>query len=177
MRGEEPKHCEEAARRLIEAGFRDWECADLAGLHMLRRLAGDTISITADGSFYAFNAIAARTLRDLGIAAAVAPAETEDEQILEAAPYVSKWLIVPVRWRRPLFISETRPVVPWEPSDATHMELADRRGWRCTVDAFDGRWLTRDTKPIDRSASLAAFREAGYTMFRYDFTDTAQSLS
>ena len=57
------------------------------------------------------------------------------------------------------------------------MELADRRGWRCTVDASDGRWLTRDTKPIDRSASLSAFRAAGYTMFRYDFTDSAQPLS
>jgi hypothetical protein len=172
MRGEEPACCEEAARRLIDAGFRDWECPDLAGLHMLRRLAGDAITITADGSFYAFNAIAAQTLRDLGIAAAVAPAETEDEQILAAAPQVSKWLIVPIRWRPPLFISETRPVVPWEPREARHMELADRRGWRCTVDASDGRWLTRDTKPIDRSALLAAFRAAGYTMFRYDFTDS-----
>ncbi len=171
MRGEEPARCEEAARRLIDAGFRDWECADLAGLHMLRRIARDGITITADGSFYAFNAIAAQTLRDMGIAAAVAPAETEDEQILAAAPYVLKWLIVPIRWRPPLFISETRPVVPWEPKDAKHMELADRRGWRCTVDASDGRWLTRDTKPIDRSAAVTAFREAGYTMFRYDFTD------
>ena len=171
MRGDETARCEEAARRLIDAGFRDWECADLAGLHMLRRIAGDVITITADGSFYAFNAIAAQTLRDMGIAAAVAPAETEDEQILAAAPYVSKWLIVPVRWRPPLFISETRPVVPWEPKDAKHMDLADRRGWRCTVDVSDGRWLTRDTKPIDRSASLPAFRAAGYTMFRYDFTD------
>ena len=171
MRGEESAHCEEAARRLIDAGFRDWECADLAGLHMLRRIAGDTITITADGSFYAFNAIAAQALRDMGIVAAVAPAETEDEQILAAAPQVSKWLIVPIRWRPPLFISETRPVVPWEPREASHMELADRRGWRCTVDASDGRWLTRDTKPIDRSASLTAFRKAGYTMFRYDFTD------
>ena len=177
MRGEEPAHCEEAACRLIDAGFRDWECADLAGLHMLHRIAGDTLTITADGSFYAFNAIAAQALRDMGISAAVAPAETEDEQILEAAPHVAKWLIVPVRWRPPLFISETRPVVPWESRDAKHMELADKRGWRCTVDACDGRWLTRDTKPIDRSASLPAFRAAGYTMFRYDFTDTAQPLS
>ena len=171
MRGEEPARCEEAVRRLIDAGFRDWECADLAGLHMLRRIAGNSITITADGSFYAFNAIAAQALRDMGIVAAVAPAETEDEQILSAAPEVSKWLIVPIRWRPPLFISETRPVVPWEPREARHMELADRRGWRCTVDASDGRWLTRDTKPIDRSASLPAFRKAGYTMFRYDFTD------
>ena len=144
---------------------------------MLRRLAGDAITITADGSFYAFNAIAAQTLRDMGIAAAVAPAETEDEQILEAAALVADWLIVPIRWRPPLFISETRPVIPWEARDAKHMELADRRGWHCTVDASDGRWLTRDTKPIDRSASLPAFRAAGYTMFRYDFTDTAQPLS
>ncbi len=177
MRGEEPARCEEAARRLLDAGFRDWECPDLAGLHMLHRLAGDAITITADGSFYAFNAIAAQTLRDMGISAAVAPAETEDEQILEAAALVSDWLIIPIRWRPPLFISETRPVVPWEASDAKHMELADRRGWRCTVDASDGRWLTRDTKPIDRSASLPAFRSAGYAMFRYDFTDTAQPLS
>ncbi|MBQ6246877.1 MAG: U32 family peptidase [Kiritimatiellae bacterium] len=171
MRGEEPARCEEAVRRLIDAGFRDWECADLAGLHMLRRIAGDSIAITADGSFYAFNAIAAQALHDMGIVAAVAPAETEDEQILSAAPEVSKWLIVPIRWRPPLFISETRPLVPWEPREARHMELADRRGWRCTVDASDGRWLTRDTKPIDRSKSLAAFRAAGYTLFRYDFTD------
>ena len=174
MRNDEPARCEEAARRLIDAGFRDWECADLAGLHMLRRLAGDVLSITADGSFYAFNAIAAQALRDMGIAAAVAPAETEDEQLLAAAPSVSKWLIVPMRWRPPLFISETRPVVPWAPKESAHLELEDRRGWRCTVDRQDGRWLTRDARPIDRSASLDAFRAAGFTLFRYDFTDVRE---
>ncbi len=170
MRHDEPARCEAAARALVAAGFRDWECADLAGLHMLRRIGGDALSITADGSFYAFNVLSARTLREMGVAAAVAPAETENDQLLAAAAQVASWIIVPIRWRPPLFISETRPVVPWAPKTATHLELADRRGWTCTVDAQDGRWLTRDAAPIDRSASLPAFRAVGYSMFRYDFT-------
>ena len=171
LRHDEPDRCEAAARTLVDAGFRDWECADIAGLHLLRRIGGDDLTITADGSFYAFNVLAAETLREMGVAAAVAPAETENDQLLAAAAQVASWIIVPVRWRPPLFISETRPVVPWAPKNATHLELEDKRGWTCTVDAQDGRWMTRDATPIDRSASLPALRAAGYTMFRHDFTD------
>ena len=86
----------------------------------------------------------------------LAPAETDDDQLVAAAAYASGWLAVPMRWRPPLFISETRPVVPWAPKEFSHLELEDRRGWRCTVDRQDGRWLTRDARPIDNNGTIPA---------------------
>ncbi len=170
LRGDEPDRCETAVRRLLAESYVNWECGDIAGLHLLRRIGG-AASVTADGTFYAFNRLSASFIRGLGIASAVAPAETDDDQLVAAAAYASGWLAVPMRWRPPLFISETRPAAPWETPGVRHFEMEDRRGWRCTVDAFDGRWLTRDVNPIDRSASFERFRAAGLRLFRYDYTD------
>lgn len=168
LRREELNDCENAVRKLIASSFTKWECCDLAGLHMLKRIAGNTLSITADGSFYAFNHIAATELADMGISAAVAPAETDNDQLIAMGEYASNWIIVPIRWRPPLFISETKPAVP---TCRLHMELEDRHSWQCTVDKYDGRWLTRDSKAIDRSDAIPEFRNAGLKMFRYDLTD------
>ena len=171
VRGEEAVLCEAAVKALIAASFDKWECCDIAGLHLLKRLGADRNPITADGFFYSFNRLAAGELASLGIAAAVAPAETEDGQLIDMGSYAANWIIVPVRWRPPMFIAEARPVTPWTKEKPEHIDIEDRRGWRGTVDAYDGRWLTRDVKAIDRSGTLPEFRNAGLKMFRYDYTD------
>lgn len=172
VRGREASAVEEAVRALLADGVTDWECADLAGLHLLRRLAwGRSLAITADGSLYCFNRLASAELAEQGIIGAVAPAEADIEQLETMGGYAPNWVIAPIRWRPPLFISETRPVVPWVPASAGHFELEDRNGWRCDVDRSDGRWLTRDAQAIDHTDDLPALRAAGLRRFRYDFTD------
>ena len=172
VRGKEADAVEKTVRDLLADGVRDWECADLAGLHLLHRLAGDRkLSITADGSLYCFNRLAANHLIEQGISGAVAPAEADIEQLETMGAYGSNWLIVPIRWRPPLFISETRPIVPWVSPSSTRFKLEDRSGWTCEVSRHDGRWLTRDTTSLDHTDDLPALRAAGFRRFRYDFTD------
>ena len=172
VRGKEADSVEKTVRALLADSVTDWECADLAGLHLLHRLTGTKkLSITADGSLYCYNHLAANELIEQGIAGAVAPAEVGVEQLEAMGAYASNWLIAPIRWRPPLFISETRPIVPWVSPSATRFELEDRSGWTCEVSRVDGRWLTRDTTPMDHSDDLPALRAAGIRRFRYDFTD------
>lgn len=174
VRGGENGICARAIEYLLNEGYRNWECCDVAGLHQLKRIAGDALarelSITADGSFYAFNRLSASFLASLGIDAAVAPAETDDEQLLRMADYAKDWIIAPVRWRPPLFISETRPLIKGAGKDFPHAEIEDRKGARYTVDEYDGRWITRDISPIDRTPLIPALKSAGISHFRYDFT-------
>ena len=163
VRGDEAQAVANAVVKLSASGVRDWECPDYASLHLVRRLCGDGASVTADSSFYAFNKVAALTLRELGVAAAVAPAECDDAQLESLCAAAPGFFIAPLRLRPPLFISETKPVVPWEEGES--YDLQDRRGNNYTVEHYDGRWYTRQASPIDRPPPASAIR------FRRDLTD------
>ncbi len=130
---------------LIEEGVKSWECADMASLYMLKRL-GAQGSFTAASSFYAFNKIAAHQLRELGIGAAVIPAELDDNAIKSIVDAAPDFFIVPTELRPPMFISETKPVVPWETQN--NYTISDRRGTRYNISLQDGLWYTRKEEKL-----------------------------
>ena len=165
MRHGESDLCAAAVSALADAGFKDWECCDVSGLSILRRLSDGRFSITADGSLYSFNGLSARFLRSMGVAAAVAPFEMDDEQLLDAVGYGASWFMVPVRFRPNLFISETRPM---DGSSSNAIALEDRSRRRFETAVRDGRWITRDAAPIVRDETR--FAAAGFSMFRHDLT-------
>jgi len=167
--GEEARAVEAAAGRLLARGWRRWECGGLAALHLLRRLASEPLSLTADGALYGLNRLACRQLAELGFEGVVAPAEADAAVLAKLAVLVSPRLIVPVYQRPPLFISETRPVVP-SAADAARFELLDRRGRRFDVAGEDGRWITRAAEPLLRPEPLPALRTVGLTEARVDLT-------
>ena len=163
VRADDTAAVEDTIQALLSAGVRDWEVADLAGLHAIRRLARGEASLTADGSLYAFNAIAARELRALGVGAAVIPFEADDAQIAALCEREPDFFIPVERARPPLFISETRPAANWARGKA--FTLQDRRGNRYDVGQQDGRWLTRQANPLHPSVPPTATRR------RRDLTD------
>jgi hypothetical protein len=167
--GEEARAVEAAAGRLLARGWRRWECGGLAARHLLRRLAAEPLSLTADGALYGLNRLACRQLADLGFEGVVAPTEADAAVLAKLAVLASPRLIVPVYQRPPLFISETRPVVP-AAGRAERFELLDRRGRRFEVAGEDGRWITRATEPLLRLEPLSALRAAGLTEARVDLT-------
>ena len=167
--GEEARAVEAAAGRLLARGWRRWECGGLAALHLLRRLAAEPLSLTADGALYGLNHVACRQLADLGFEGVVAPAEADAAVLAKLAVLASPRLIVPVYQRPPLFISETRPVVP-AAGRAERFELLDRRGRRFEVAGEDGRWITRATEPLLRLELLPTLRAAGLAEARVDLT-------
>ena len=148
-----------AVAALWQSGVADFECADLAGLHAVRRICGEAASIVADASLYSFNKLAALQLRDLGVDAAVAPAEAADGELAELISAAGGFIIVPERIRPPLFISETRPLLP-----ENARELVDRRGNQYTVECRHERWITRQAEALVHDVAGAVRR-------RRDFTD------
>ena len=167
--GEEARAVEATTGRLLARGWRSWECGGLATLHMLRRLASEPLSLTADGALYGLNRLACRQLAELGFEGVVAPSEADAAVLTKLTVLVSPRLIVPVYQRPPLFISETRPVVP-STAGGARFELLDRRGRRFDVAGEDGRWITRAAEPLLRLEPLPALRTAGLTEARVDLT-------
>lgn len=163
-RGEEAEIVYNAIQHLYSNGWKAYECADIASLHAIKRLCKDDITITADNTFYALNKIAALQLRDLGISAVVAPAEIEDDKLSELCKTAPSMIIVPIKSRPPLFISETRPITPWNKS--SKYELKDRHGNNYTVEKYDNRWYTRLKTATEHPATAGALRT------RTDLTDS-----
>lgn len=163
MRGDEMGTVAKAVARISAAGVIDWECPDFASARLVKRISGNGSTITADWSFYAFNRISAKELRKLGISAAVAPAECDEGQLADLVNFAPGFFIVPLRGRPALFISETKPVIPW--MDGNGCTIRDRRGNDYTVEKYDSRWYTRKSKPLEREAVPGAIR------FRIDLTD------
>lgn len=139
-----------ALRTLTDTGWRDWECADLAGVRMLT--ACGVTPVSADWSLYALNRAAAAELARLGIRSYVLSPESSLENLcaLLHVPTGSpterphmRTSPVPeqlVYQQTPLFISETAPCL--SAAGVQPVELTDRRGRRFTVRELDGRWVT-----------------------------------
>lgn len=163
LRGNEAAITYRAIEHLDNLGYKAWECTDLATLHALKRICKNDITITADNSFYALNKIAAQQLRELGIAAVVAPVEIDDDKLEELQKTLPSMIIVPIKSRPPLFISETRPITPWTKS--TNYELTDRHGNCYTVEKYDNRWYTRLKTATEHLLPKGALRT------RTDLTD------
>ncbi len=150
VRGIEAERALEGALKLlIDMGITAWECADLASLHILKRL-GAKGSFTASSNFYAYNMIAASEMRRMGIDCAVIPVEADDKYISELLEGAPDFFIVPICSSPSFFISETAPVVPWE--KGSRYKLKDKRGNLFEVERYDGLWHTRRADPCIHTA-------------------------
>lgn len=153
---------------LHEKGFRAFEVADLAGLHLLRTLSG--LEISADWTCYAANAEALRVQHRAGISRAVTSPEDPVSNIILTASCAEAPVREILLWQHtPLFISETRPAFP--PATAA---LRNRSGECYAVGKLQGRWMTRAARPWSRMEHLSAFREAGFRDYRIDLSWTPQ---
>ncbi len=167
---------EQAAARLLSAGWEAWECGDLAGLHLLSRLASSRLSLTSDATLYALNRVACEQLAELGVERFVAPAEAELETLVALAGVRRPLPIVSLHGYPPLFISDTRPLTPWNSScDEDVLRLRGRRGKRYETRREDGRWITRARAPRSLPAQLPALLAAGVPEARVDLTGVPRS--
>lgn len=92
-------------KRLIRAGFKSWECTDLATMRMLRLL--DVEDLTADWSLYVFNNEAATLLSSLGVKRfTCSPENDSPESLMSAQGCKGEFLI---QQSTPLFISLSKP--------------------------------------------------------------------
>lgn len=137
---------ENAVRLLVERGHADWEVGEISMLHLLRRIAGDAVSIVADASLYALNGAAARELHALGIGAAVIPAEADAEDAKQLCSKAPDFFIANVESRPPLFVSETKPLAPWAKGE--RFALEGPGGHRYETEHRDALWLTRMAEPL-----------------------------
>ncbi|MCQ2389561.1 MAG: U32 family peptidase [Kiritimatiellae bacterium] len=134
-----------AVKHLLKAGHERWEAADLGGLRLLRQLGAK--DVTADWTLYAFNAVAAAALADLGVKRyVVSPEATEPAR---PARIPGERL---VQQSTPLFISATRPAAE-DPS-----RLVNERGETFACEARDGLWVTTRTTPRIWRVNGAAIR-------------------
>lgn len=137
---------ETAVRHLVARNRSDWEVGEISMLHLLRRIAGDSVSIVADASLYALNGATARELRSLGIGAAVIPAEADAEDAKLLCSKAPDFFIANVESRPPLFVSETKPLAPWAKGE--RFALKGPGDKRYETERRDGLWLTRMAEPL-----------------------------
>ena len=171
-------------RSLAQRGWTDWECADLAGYHMLKEAGLKPAS--ADWSLYVFNRVAAAELARLGFDTQVLSPEITPDN-LRSLCSASRLCSAPapeltVYQHTPLFISETAPGLselshlpdPQDtsvPSAARKMvSLIDRRGSTFVTQAVDRLWVTVCDSPYCLADRLDIARAAGVSRFRIDLS-------
>jgi len=123
-------------KTLLRAGYRKWEAADLAGVRMLRALGVE--DLTADWTLYAFNALSAAALAELGAKRCVLSPEDDPSHDAASFPIPAEHL---AQQSTPLFISMTQPAAD-DPS-----RLADAAGGEFTSFQLDGLWITTRRAP------------------------------
>ena len=161
-------------RELVREGWLNWECADLAGHHMLSDLGLSPSS--SDWSLYACNRVAATELASLGIGSFVLSPENSLENILSLCsarvPAASPELLA--YQHTPLFMSETAPCLP-QAEAGDSIQLADRRKRTFVTRKIDGIWVT-----VWNEAYCLADRlwDSGLNRFRIDlaWSPDAQSF-
>jgi putative protease len=145
---EEERHVlRRAVRQLIGDGFKRWECADLAGWHLLKECGVTPFS--ADWSLYASNRLAVAELSRLGLSSFVLSPECDlsNMRALAESALPAELLIYQ---HVPLFISETQPCIEGGVSPDGATTLTDRRGRGFVTQERDGRWITTFSLPLDR---------------------------
>jgi putative protease len=155
-------------RRLIDAGWTRWECADLAGLRLLAEQG--IAPLSADWTLYAMNRAALAELARLGIRHAVLSPENSGANLRALCARQAQPSVEVIAYQHtPLFISETPPAVPLPAGAAAcaHTRIADRRGRAFTVQRLDARWITVSDAPFCIADRLV---ETGARRFRIDLS-------
>jgi putative protease len=143
----ERRELTKTVQQLIRDGWKSWECADLAGWHLLKACGIKTMS--ADWSLYAINRLAIEELRSLGLSSFVLSPECDLANMCALAESALPAELL-VYQQVPLFISETQPCVEGGLSSDEATSLTDRRGRVFVTHEMDGRWITNASIPLDR---------------------------
>jgi len=145
---EEERHVlRRAVGQLINDGFKQWECADLAGWHLLKGLGVSPLS--SDWSLYATNRLAVAELSRLGLCSFVLSPECDQANMCALATCALPAELL-IYQHVPLFISETQPCIAGGVSADEETTLTDRRGRVFITQKRDGRWITTSSLPLDR---------------------------
>jgi len=150
-------------RALVQEGWKNWECADLAGHHMLGELG--LAPVSADWSLYALNRIAAAELTRLGIALFVISPESSLENILDLSGAGAKPELLAYQ-HTPLFMSETAPCLPHADTDES-IQLSDRRGRTFVTRKIDNLWVTVWS---DAYCLADRLKDSGLSRYRIDLS-------
>ena len=153
---------DQTVAELIRRGYGRWECADLSGLRRLRRLGMD--SADADWSCYAFNRLAVASLSECGVGNLVLSPEHDKESLLPLLSDVRTAALV--YQHTPLFISETRPLLPGNRTPDSPTRFTNRNGETFVAYRRDSRWVTVNAKPYVPTAEILNLAKRR----RYDFS-------
>jgi putative protease len=148
---------ERAVERLAALGVGAWEVGEISMLRLVRRVCGEGVTVTAAPSLYALNAAAARRLREMGVSAAVIPAEADEADAEALCSKDPGFFIANAESRPALFVSETRPLADGAAS-ASHFALEDVGGHRYEVMRRDGLWITRQAEARRIAVPATALR-------------------
>ncbi len=152
------------AGALADRGLRRFECADLTSWQLLRDLqpACDAFDLTADWTWYATNAEAARLQRACGLSAAVTGFEANLPNLL-TLPDDPPREVLAVGYA-PLFIACAAPLLP-HPDGA---RLTDRAALPLRVTRLGRLWVTFCERPWSALGSQETLLRAGFGRLRAD---------
>ncbi len=168
VRDNELAPLETRVRALAAAGWRRWECADLASLDLLRRCVPERTDVTSDWSFYALNRAADAFLREQGIARRVtSPEETLTNLTACAAERPFEAMVFQFT---PLFIAQTPPCTGAGSPTRQPVTFADRRDRALHAFPLDGRWITTDERPFACVDAIPDLLRLGIRHFRCDWS-------
>ena len=155
---------------LADRAQRKFEAPDLGAWQLLRDLqpACDAFDLSADWSWYAANAHAARLQAALGITRAVSGPEANLPN-LRSLPLAPEHEVLAAQFA-PLFIAYNRPCAPEVP-------LTGRNGERLHITRLGALWITFDERPWALTpAQCHALREAGFERLRLDLSWAGAAL-
>lgn len=155
---------------LSDRGARRFECADLASWQLLRDLQPgcDAFDLSADWTWYATNARAARLQAALGLTQAVTGPEANLPNLLTLPRTLRREVLI--AQYAPHFIALTRPL-------AQGNRLVGRNGEHLRIARLGRLWVTFDERPWALSpAQLRDLAEHGFTRRRIDLSWAADAL-
>jgi putative protease len=178
-RSDEEGRLREKTRRLVEAGWRRWEAANLSGLEYLREAGGLGAAggdLSADWGIPVANRAAARQVLALGASGFVV---TPEDGWADVRPLLAEFgdrATVLVYGDVPLFVSETCPkasreegCVGREACDRADYEMRSRSGETVCVATRRCRSYTLTDGPYMRTGRIATLTEWGARRFRVEF--------
>ena len=151
------------AGELADNGFRRFECADLGSWQLLQDVqpACDALDVTADWTWYAANAEAARLQEAFGLSGAVTGPEANLPNLLTLPDSPPREILL--AQYAPLFIAYTKP-------DTEAARLTDRNGAALRIVRLGRLWVTHDERPWSAMEHLPELLKRGFGRFRIDLS-------